>query len=55
MSDAEVLLEQWAENEEREDLSDYGKALKLRQMLDALKISQRDLAQRLGCLSTSAS
>jgi len=48
MSDAEVLLEQWAENEEREDLSDYGKALKLRQILDALKITQDELADKLG-------
>jgi len=48
MSDAEVLLEQWAENEEREDLSDYGKARKLRQMLDALKINQSELAEKIG-------
>jgi ParB family chromosome partitioning protein len=48
MSDVEVLLEQWAENEEREDLSDYGKALKLRQILDALKITQDELADKLG-------
>jgi ParB/RepB/Spo0J family partition protein len=48
MSDAEVLLEQWAENEERKGLSDYGKALKLRQILDALKITQDELADKLG-------
>ena len=48
MSDAEVLLDQWAENEERKDLSDYAKAQKLRQMLDALKITQDELAKKLG-------
>jgi ParB/RepB/Spo0J family partition protein len=48
MSDAEVLLEQWAENEERKGLSDYGKALKLKQIMDANKFNQVQLAEKIG-------
>jgi ParB/RepB/Spo0J family partition protein len=48
LSDKEVLLEQWAENEDRRELSDYEKALKLRQMLDAFKMTQEDLAKKTG-------
>jgi ParB/RepB/Spo0J family partition protein len=48
MSDAEVLLEQWAENEERKDLSDYAKAEKLKQIMEANKISQTELGKKLG-------
>jgi len=48
MGDVEVLLEQWSENEEREDISDYGKAQKLRQMLDSFEVTQRELAAKLG-------
>jgi ParB/RepB/Spo0J family partition protein len=48
MTDAEVLMEQWVENEEHRDIPDYGKAQKLKQLLDALKVNQADLAAKLG-------
>jgi ParB family chromosome partitioning protein len=48
MTDMEVILEQWAENEERKDLSDYGKAKKLKQLLEATKLNQADLSAKLG-------
>jgi ParB/RepB/Spo0J family partition protein len=48
MDDYLVLLEQWAENEDRVDLSDYEKALKLKQMLDTFNVTQTELAKKLG-------
>ena len=47
-SDEEVISEQWDENEEREAYTDYERALKLRQVLDALGLTQTELAERLG-------
>jgi len=47
-TDAEVINEQWAENEERANYTDYERALKLRQMRDALGLNQTELAERVG-------
>lgn len=47
MSDEEVIMEQWAENENRLGLSDYAKALKLEQMLQYFNYSQTELAKKL--------
>jgi len=47
-TDEEVINEQWDENEERAAYTDYERALKLRQMLDALGLTQTELAERLG-------
>jgi len=47
-TDEEVINEQWNENEEREGYTDYERALKLRQMLDALKLTQEELAEKIG-------
>ena len=47
-TDEEVISEQWDENEEREGYTDYEPALKLRQMMDALKLTQTELAERIG-------
>jgi len=46
-TDEEVITEQWDENEERADYTDYERALKLRQMLDALGLTQTELAERV--------
>jgi len=46
-TDEEVISEQWAENEERVNYTDYERALKLRQMLDALGLTQTELAERI--------
>jgi len=48
ITDAEVLLEQWAENEEREDLSDYAKAHKFKQIMEATGKNQAEIAHILG-------
>ena len=48
LGDDDVLLQQWAENEERRDLGAYEKALKLKQMMDYWKISQSELAKKVG-------
>ncbi len=48
MSDEEVIMAQWEENEARRDFTDYERALKLRQMLDTFKCSYGELADRLG-------
>ena len=42
-----VILAQWDENEDRRDLTDYSRAMKLRQMLETLGCSQKDLAERI--------
>ncbi|MBL7080098.1 ParB/RepB/Spo0J family partition protein, partial [Candidatus Bathyarchaeota archaeon] len=47
-TDEEVIIEQWDENEEREGYTDYERALKLRQMMDALGLTQAELAKRIG-------
>jgi len=47
-TDEEVITEQWNENEERADYTDYERALKLRQMLDALGLNQEQLSERIG-------
>jgi len=47
-SDKEVISEQWDENEEREAYTDYERALKLRQVMDALGLTQTELAEKLG-------
>ena len=47
-SDEEVIDEQWMENEERDDYTDYERAMKLRQMLDALGLTQEQLAEKIG-------
>jgi len=47
-SDEAVIGEQWDENEERANYSDYERALKLLQMLDALGLNQTELAERIG-------
>jgi len=47
-TDEEVITEQWDENEERAAYTDYERALKLRQMLDALGVTQEELAERIG-------
>jgi len=47
-TDEEVISEQWDENEERADYTDYERALKLQQMLDALGLTQTELAERVG-------
>jgi hypothetical protein len=43
----DVILAQWDENEDRRDLSDYSRALKLKQMLEALGCTQKELAKRI--------
>lgn len=48
LTDEEVLMQQWNENEEHKDISDYGKALKLKQILDATNLSQAEVAAKLG-------
>ena len=48
MNDTEVLMQQWMENEEHKDLSDYSKALKLKQIMDANQINQVQLAEKVG-------
>lgn len=48
IDDTEVLMQQWMENEEHRDISDYAKALKLRQIMDATKMNQLELAKILG-------
>jgi len=48
LSDEEVILAQWEENEARRDFTDYERALKLRQMLESFGCSKEELAQRLG-------
>ena len=47
-TDKEVISEQWDENEEREPYTDYERALKLKQILDAHKLTQTKLAERVG-------
>jgi len=47
-SDEEVVLEQWDENEEREQYSDYEKALKLEQIKDKLGLTQEGLGEKIG-------
>ena len=47
-TNAEVINEQWAENEERANYTDYERAIKLRQMIDALGLTQTELAERVG-------
>ena len=47
-TDDEVISEQWNENEERANYTDYERALKLRQMLDALGLTQKELAEKIG-------
>lgn len=47
-SDGEVIAEQWVENEERMAYTDYERALKLRQILDATGLNQTELADRVG-------
>ena len=51
-SDENVIMEQWAENEERVDLSDYAKAMKLKQMLPFNDYSQKDVAEKLSVSQT---
>ena len=43
----DVILAQWDENEDRHDLTDYSRALKLKQMLEALGCTQKELAERI--------
>ena len=47
-TDEEVINEQWAENEERVNYTNYERALKLRQMRDVLGLNQTELAERVG-------
>jgi len=48
MTDEEVLREQWDENNERQDLSDYERALALKKMLEVYGCTQARLAERMG-------
>jgi len=49
MSDDEVIMAQWDENEERVELTDYARALKLKQMLDLdVWKTQANLAKEIG-------
>jgi len=48
MSDEDVMMVQWEENENRVGYRDYAKALKLSQIAEAQRLSQRDLAEMIG-------
>ena len=48
LSDEEVLMQQWNENEEHKDISDYAKALKLQQIMGAKNINQLELSKLIG-------
>jgi ParB/RepB/Spo0J family partition protein len=47
-SEAEALLMRWVENDSREDVHIIDQAVHLKQMLDALEISQEELSQKVG-------
>ena len=42
------ILMRWEENEIREDVSDYEKAIFLRELIQKTKLSQKELASRIG-------
>jgi len=48
MGDEEVMMVQWEENENRVGYSDYAKALKLSQIAESQRLSQRELADEIG-------
>lgn len=55
LDDEEVMWIQWAENEYREDLSDYERARWLKKMIDEFGYTQRELEEKTGIDQTQIS